>query len=76
MLKIKLQRIGRRNRPYYRIVLQATNQPQRSGYIDIIGNYNPFSKTLFLNKEKLKMYISRGASLTKTLNFLIKKEKK
>lgn len=76
MLKIRLQRIGRKKAPYYRIVVQATNRPKRSGYIGLLGSYNPFKKTLSLNKEKLQIYLDQGAKLTKTIYFLIKKEEK
>lgn len=46
MLKLRLQRIGRRKRPFYRIVVM-TNRTRRDGRpIDYVGYYDPILKKI------------------------------
>ena len=72
MLKIRLQRIGRRNDPSYRVVLvEHTFRPQGK-YIEDLGSYNPKSKQKNFNKERILYWISKGAQVSPTMhNFLV-----
>lgn len=72
MLKIRLQRIGRRNDPSYRVVLvEHTFRPQGK-YIEDLGAYNPKSKQKNFNKERILYWISKGAQVSSTMhNFLV-----
>jgi small subunit ribosomal protein S16 len=74
MLKIRLQRIGRKNDPSFRVVLTDSKNSTKSGkFLEILGTYNPKSKERKIEAEKIKHWLSMGAKLSDTLhNFLVK----
>ena len=75
MLKIRLQRIGRKNNPSYRVVLvEHTFRPQGK-YIEDLGAYNPKSKQKTFKKERILYWISKGAQLSSTLHNMLVDEK-
>jgi len=63
MLKIRLKRIGRKNRPFYRIVVAEAKCAPSGKFVEILGNFNPRDKknTLSLKKERIKYWLSQGA---------------
>ena len=76
MLKIRLQRIGRKNDPAFRVVLTDSKNSTKSGkFLEIIGNYNPKAGTTVFNTERIKHWIKNGAQLSGTVhNFLVKEK--
>ncbi|MCD8494913.1 MAG: 30S ribosomal protein S16 [Candidatus Pacebacteria bacterium] len=52
MLKIRLQRIGRRNQPYYRLVVTDSRFGPKSGrFIEVIGSYDPKAGAVQVKKR-------------------------
>ena len=77
MLKIRLQRIGRKNNPAFRAVLTDSRNSTKSGkFKEILGTYDPKGKdkagqTNF-QTDRMKYWISQGAKLSDTMhNFLV-----
>ncbi len=64
MVKIRLQRIGRRNTPLYRIVVQDARVATSGKVIDVIGHYNPIKDITEINTELLEKWLSQGAQMT------------
>src|SRR3989344_1309416 len=75
MLMIRFQRIGRTNDPAFRIVVLEKERAAKAGNIvELLGTYNPRSKALTLNEERVKHWISMGAQPTGSIhNLLINK---
>ena len=73
MLKIRLQRIGRKNDPAFRAVLTDSKNSTKSGrFLEILGTYNPKAGETKFDGERMKYWVSKGAQLSDTLrNFLI-----
>jgi small subunit ribosomal protein S16 len=77
MLKIRLQRIGRKNDPSFRAVLTDSKNSTKSGrFLEILGTYNPKAKDdaakKSLNGDRIKYWISKGAQTSDTMhNFLV-----
>ncbi|MDQ3244958.1 MAG: 30S ribosomal protein S16 [bacterium] len=73
MLKIRLQRIGRKNDPAFRVVLTDSKNATKSGkFLEILGNYNPKAGVANFDTEKIKHWISKGVQLSDTVhNFLV-----
>jgi len=73
MLKIRLQRIGRKNDPAFRVVLTDSKNSTKSGrFLEILGTYNPKAGEKKLENEKIKYWMSKGAKLSDTMhNFLV-----
>ena len=62
MLAIRLQRNGRTHLPVYRIIVQESQRHPLSGRIVAeVGNYNPETKKVVLDKEKVEFYLKNGA---------------
>tara|TARA_B100000745_G_scaffold300564_1_gene255356 strand:- start:41556 stop:41963 length:408 start_codon:yes stop_codon:yes gene_type:complete len=74
MLKIRLQRTGRKNDPSYRVVVtEHTRGPKSEKHVDRVGFYNPKTKEQNLSEEKIKHWISVGAQASGTVhNMLVK----
>jgi len=77
MLKIRLQRIGRKNDPAFRVVLTDSKNSTKSGkFLEILGTYNPIAKDKqsranFVN-DRIKYWMSEGAKCSDTMhNFLV-----
>lgn len=73
MLMMRLQRIGRKNEPHFRVVVtDKRNAPKSGKFIEIIGSYNPKAGTVVFNAEKAKSWIAQGAQPSDTVhNFLV-----
>ena len=76
MLKIRLQRIGRKNDPSFRVVLTDSKNSTKSGrFLEILGTYNPkINKTgeKHLDADRIKHWIAEGAQCSDTMhNFLV-----
>lgn len=73
MLKIRLQRIGRKNEPHFRaVVTDARNAPKSGRFIEIIGTYNPKLGQVAFKKDRVDHWIKSGAQASDTVyNFLV-----
>ena len=73
MLKVRLQRIGRKNDPSFKIVLVESQRAAKSGSaLETLGSYNARMGTPIINGEKIKYWISKGAQVSPTVwNLLI-----
>ncbi len=63
MTVIRLTRMGRKKKPFYRIVVTDSRKRRDSGWIESIGYYNPVSpeKTLKIDEERLNYWLGVGA---------------
>ena len=73
MLKIRLQRIGRKNDPSFRAVLTDSKNSTKSGkFLEILGTYNPKAGEKVLAADRIKYWIGQGAKCSDTMhNFLV-----
>ena len=74
MLKIRLQRIGRRNDPHFRVlVAEHTEGPKSNKFVEKVGTVNPKTKETQLNEERIKYWLSVGAQASgRVHNMLVK----
>ena len=63
MLTIRLSRVGRKNQPSYRIIVNEKGRDPWGKALEILGNYNPRRKPaeLVMNVERIKYWMSKGA---------------
>jgi small subunit ribosomal protein S16 len=73
MLKIRLKRTGRKNKPFYRIVLMENLSKRDGKSIAELGFYDPLKKRISFNKLELHKYLNYGAYPTNTVRYLISK---
>jgi len=74
MVKIRMARGGRKNRPVYTIVATNSRSPRDGQFIEKLGQYDPKSKETIklLNIEGIKAWLSKGAQLSDTVRTLLK----
>ncbi|HEV2412282.1 MAG TPA: 30S ribosomal protein S16 [Candidatus Saccharimonadales bacterium] len=76
MLAIRLQRLGRKKVPVYRVAVQdARLHPSSGRVVTYIGSYDPHTKKATLNKEKAEFYLKNGAQPTPRVVSILKSEK-
>ncbi|MBR3236530.1 30S ribosomal protein S16 [Candidatus Saccharibacteria bacterium] len=74
MLAIRMQRNGRTHYPTYRIVVQESQRHPLSGRVVAeVGNYNPATKALTLDKGAVEKYLTNGAQPSSRVAFILKK---
>lgn len=74
MLKIRLQRIGRKNEPAFRMVVtESKNGPQSGKFLEILGSYTVKNDLVTLKKDRILHWIKNGVQLSDTAhNMLVK----
>jgi len=75
MTVIRLTRMGRNKKPFYRIVVTDSRKRRDSGWIESIGYYNPVStpKELKIDEERLNYWLGVGAQMSEKVKKLTKK---
>lgn len=78
MVKIRLQREGKKKAPFYHIVVADSRSPRDGRIIEKIGSYDPMTKpsTVVLDNEKVEKWIQNGAKPTDTVKKLIENTNK
>ena len=71
MLKIRLKRTGRKNKPFYKIVVMENLSKRDGKSIAEIGYYDPLKKVIYFDNAILHKYINFGAYPTDTARHLI-----
>jgi small subunit ribosomal protein S16 len=73
MLMMRLNRVGRKNNPAYRIVVVDKRTSTKSNKtIDLLGSYNPKLGVISINAEKAKHWLANGVQASDTVyNMLI-----
>jgi len=72
--KIRLQRMGRKKRPFYRIVVSDSRAPRDGRFIESIGHYNPLIEPvdLKIDEEKALKWLGTGAIPSDTVKSLFR----
>ena len=78
MVKIRLQRVGKKKAPFYHVVVADSRSPRDGKIVEKIGTYNPMTDpaTIVLDNEKVATWIKNGAKPTDTVKALIEKASK
>ncbi len=75
MLAIRLQRLGRKGYPVYRLAVQeAQRHPSSGRVVAYVGSYNPHTKEVSLQKEAAEKYLNNGAQPTPRVAKILKAE--
>ncbi len=75
MVKIRLQRVGRKKKPSYRVVVADSRAPRDGAFIEIIGHYDPLTDpaTVVIHEDKALKWLRQGAQPTPTVANLLSK---
>ncbi|MEK7094280.1 MAG: 30S ribosomal protein S16 [Patescibacteria group bacterium] len=75
MLAIKLQRIGKKHQPSYRLVVAERRSKIQAPPIEDLGSYNPFTKTFEVKKDRVTHWVKVGAQPTTSMHNLLVKNR-
>ena len=75
-VKLRLKRMGAKQRPFYRIVAADSRAPRDGRFIEIIGYYNPLTDPIELkiDEEKALKWLADGAQPSDTVRSLLKRQ--
>jgi small subunit ribosomal protein S16 len=73
MLKVRLRRMGARNRPFYRVVVSDSRRVPNAPAIDEIGFWDPSRQPakLEVNRDRIDYWVKRGATLSDSVRKLV-----
>ncbi len=74
-VKIRLTRMGKHKRPFYRIVVADSRMPRDGRFIEILGTYDPLAKpsAVDIKTEKTIGWLKKGAQMTDTIRTIFKR---
>lgn len=75
-IKIRLARMGKKKKPFYRIVVADSRAPRDGRFIEIVGNYDPKvdPPEVTIKEDRVTEWLSKGAEPTVTVSHLLKKK--
>lgn len=73
MLKIRLQRTGRKHEPTFRIVLtESKNGPKSGKFLEVLGSYDARrNEDAQLKKDRIQYWIGQGVQISDTMHNLL-----
>src|SRR6266436_6854473 len=77
VLMIRLSRIGKKKKPFYRVVVIERTRPRDGRVVDAVGTYDPLKKPaeIKLDADRVKHWLSKGAQPSDTVRSFIKLQK-
>ena len=75
-VKLRLKRMGSKQKPFYRIVAADARSPRDGRFIETVGTYNPIRKPaeVTVDEEKALKWLNNGAIPTDTVRSILSKE--
>lgn len=76
MVKIRLQRVGAKKRPYYRVVVIDKMKRRDGAIIENLGQYQPIApdNQFTVDEERVLAWLNNGAQPTETIERMLKKQ--
>ncbi len=77
MLMIRLARMGKKKRPFYRVVVTEKTRPRNGRFVEIVGTYDPLKKpaAVEVDRERVQYWLSKGAQPSDTVRSLLRNPK-
>lgn len=71
MLKVRLQRVGKRGQAYFRVVVVEHTKKPKGEFLELLGSYDPHKKTFKVQRDRVEYWLSKGAQISPTVNNLM-----
>jgi small subunit ribosomal protein S16 len=73
MLAIRLKRMGKKKKPFYRVVVSDSRKTPKARFIESLGHYNPCTDPpeVTINREKALEWVRKGAQVSNTVQSLL-----
>lgn len=75
-VKLRLKRMGAKQKPFYRIVAADSKSPRDGKFIETVGTYNPVkgAEVVSIDEEKALKWLANGAQPTDTVRNILSKQ--
>lgn len=75
-VKLRLQRLGKKKQPFYRIVAADSRSPRDGKFIEVVGTYNPRLNPpeVVIKDDKAIKWLKNGAQPTDTVRSILRRE--
>lgn len=73
MLKLRLQRMGRKKQPTYRLVVMENTSRPNGRPVEQVGYYNPLTKESHFEIEKIRKWLTYGVKPSQTVQDMLRK---
>ena len=72
-VKVRLKRMGSKQKPFYRIVAADARSPRDGRFIETVGTYNPLKNPteIKVDEEKALTWLNNGAQPTDTVRSIL-----
>ena len=72
-VKLRLKRMGSKQKPFYRIVAADSRSPRDGKFIELVGTYNPIKgqEVVSVDEEKALKWLKNGAEPTETVRNIL-----
>ena len=74
MVKLRLMRMGKRKRPFYRIVAMDITAPANGQALGQLGFYDPIKAQVKVDEDAARLWLDRGAVMTETVKALLRSQ--
>jgi small subunit ribosomal protein S16 len=72
-VKIRLSRLGKKNRPYWRIVAIDSREKRDGAYLENLGTYDPLKhQVVQLHTDRIQDWVAKGAICSPTVTKIMK----
>jgi small subunit ribosomal protein S16 len=77
VVTIRLARIGKKKRPFYRIVVTEKTRPRNGRFVEIVGTYDPLKNPaeVKLQEDRIKYWLGCGAQPSDTVRSFLRNQK-
>jgi small subunit ribosomal protein S16 len=77
VLRIRLSRIGKKKKPFYRVVVIECSKPRNGRIVEAVGTYDPLKKPaeIKLDAERVKHWLGVGAQPSDTVRSFFRQQK-
>jgi len=77
VVTIRLARIGKKKRPFYRVVVTEKTRPRNGRFVEIVGTYDPLKKPAEVKfvADRIKYWLGCGAQPSDTVRSFLRNQK-
>ncbi len=77
-ITIRLKKMGKKDQPFYRVVVQDTLKKHEGDYLENLGWYDPLVKgeNYLIKQDRIDFWLSKGALISDTVKSLVRKNRK
>jgi small subunit ribosomal protein S16 len=77
LVSIRLARIGKKKKPFYRVVVIEKRNARNGRFVEIVGTYDPLKEPaeIKLEAERIKFWLGHGAQPSNTVRSFLRRQK-